>query len=133
MKPKVSMRRALSDRKLLGHVLQGPSWFGWRVLLIAAAGEKLTNEERAEFKRLTGRSREPGKRCRELVCIFGRRAGKTLFGSNDVPIPRICRYRRLDKLWAFRWRVVPPSWNPRRPNSQRREARRSSSHAADQI
>ena len=77
MKPKVSMRRALSDRKLLGHVLQGPSWFGWRVLLIAAAGEKLTSAERAEFTRLTGRAREPAKRCRELVCIFGRRAGKT--------------------------------------------------------
>ena len=94
MKPKVAIRRALSDRKLLGHVLQGPSWFGWRVLLIAPAGEKLTNEERAEFKRLTGRSREPGKRCRELVCIFGRRAGKTLaLAVFDCWIAALCDHR----------------------------------------
>jgi hypothetical protein len=46
-------------------------------LLIAAAGEKLTDEERIEFKRLTGRAREPGRRCSELICIFGRRAGKS--------------------------------------------------------
>ena len=78
MKPKVSMRRALSDPKLLGDVLRGPSWFGWHVLLIAAAGEKLNSKERLEFKRLTKRDREPGRMCRELILIFGRRAGKTL-------------------------------------------------------
>jgi hypothetical protein len=78
MKPRVSMRAALSNPKLLGHVLQGVSWYGWRVLLIAAAGEKLTSKERAEFTRLTGRAREPGRLCRDLVLIFGRRAGKTL-------------------------------------------------------
>src|SRR6516164_1544872 len=94
MKPKVAIRRALSDRKLLGHVLQGPSWFGWRVLLIAPAGERLTGAERVEFKRLTGRSREPGKRCRELICIFGRRAGKTLaLAVFDCWIAALCDHR----------------------------------------
>jgi hypothetical protein len=78
MRPKVSLRRALSDPKLLGHVLRGPSWFGWHVLLLAASGERLTNKERVEFKRLTGRNREPGRMCRELILIFGRRGGKTL-------------------------------------------------------
>jgi hypothetical protein len=78
MKVRVSLRHALSDPKLLGRALRGPSWYGWRVLLIAAAGEKLTDKERVEFKRLTGREREPGRMCRELILIFGRRAGKTL-------------------------------------------------------
>ena len=49
MKPKVSLRRALADRKLLGGALAGPSWEAWRVLLIAAAGERLTDSERAIF------------------------------------------------------------------------------------
>jgi hypothetical protein len=40
------MRQALSSAKLFGHVLQGESWYGWRILLIAAAGEKLTDSER---------------------------------------------------------------------------------------
>ena len=94
MKPKVSMRKALLDPKVLGRALQGPSWFGWRVLLIAAAGEKLTSKERVEFKRLTGRERESGKPCRELVCIFGRRAGKTLaLATFDCWIAACCDHR----------------------------------------
>jgi len=76
--PRVSMREALRDPKLFGHVLQGDSWYGWRVLLIAAAGEEVTDDERVEFKRLTGREREPRKLVRELIAIFGRRAGKSL-------------------------------------------------------
>jgi hypothetical protein len=45
----VSLRKALSDPKLLGNVLAGDSWLAWRVLLIAAAGELLTDAERAVF------------------------------------------------------------------------------------
>ncbi|MFZ2082198.1 MAG: hypothetical protein WAV38_37205 [Xanthobacteraceae bacterium] len=71
------MRDYLADPDLVGMIMEGPSWYGWRVLLIAAAGETLTDEERVEFKRLTGREREPGRRCSELICIFGRRAGKS--------------------------------------------------------
>jgi hypothetical protein len=74
---KFSMRDSLDDPKLFANVMKGESWYGWRVLLIAAAGEELTDEERIEFKRLTGREREPGRMCRELICIFGRRAGKS--------------------------------------------------------
>src|SRR6516225_9134380 len=88
------MRKALSDPKVLGRALPGPSWFGWRVLLIAAAGEKLSAKERIEFKRLTGREREPGHPCRELICIFGRRAGKTLAISTfDCWISACCDHR----------------------------------------
>jgi hypothetical protein len=94
MKPKISMRKALSDPKVLGRALRGPTWYGWRVLLIAAAGERLTPMERIEFKRLTGREREPGRPCRELVCIFGRRAGKTLaLATFDCWIAACCDHR----------------------------------------
>jgi hypothetical protein len=77
MKPKASLRRALADRKLLGTALAGASWQAWRVLLIAAVGEHLTDAERVIFKQLTGRDREPGFPVHELVAIVGRRGGKS--------------------------------------------------------
>jgi hypothetical protein len=77
MTPFVTMRRALSDEHLLGAVLCGDSWLAWRVLLIAAMGEALTDEERAIFAKLTGREREPGERIDEMWCVIGRRGGKS--------------------------------------------------------
>lgn len=78
MTPRVTMRKALADPALLGSVLKGDSWYGWRVLLIASAGEELTDDERVIFTKITGRGREPGVIIKELVAIFGRRAGKSL-------------------------------------------------------
>ena len=52
MTPFVTMRRALSDTHLLGAALGGDSWLPWRVLIIAAMGEALTDEERAIFAKL---------------------------------------------------------------------------------
>jgi hypothetical protein len=73
----ITMRAALEDKALLGEILVGPSWEAWRVLLIAAWGEALTDEERVIYTRLTGRSSEPLQRCEELVAIVGRRGGKS--------------------------------------------------------
>jgi hypothetical protein len=78
MIPRTTMRDALRDPALFALILPGDSWHPARVLLIAAAGEELTDDEREVFRKLTGRSREPGKMCRELVAIFGRRGGKTM-------------------------------------------------------
>ena len=44
------MRRALSDKHLLGVVLGGDSWLAWRVLLIAAMGEPLTDERAVDLR-----------------------------------------------------------------------------------
>ena len=51
----VSLRKALSDPKLLGNALASVSWWAWRTLLIASMGEVLTDSERAIFHKLTGR------------------------------------------------------------------------------
>jgi hypothetical protein len=77
MRVRLSMRKALTDADALGRVMAGSSRYGWRTLLIASAGEKLTDDERIEFKRLTGRDREPGIMCHEITIGAGRRAGKT--------------------------------------------------------
>jgi hypothetical protein len=81
MKPLVSMRRALTDKALLGGILPGPSWRMWRVLLIAIMGEALRPKERELFKAMTGREHEPGAQVEEAWCIAGRRSGKTRAGS----------------------------------------------------
>jgi hypothetical protein len=77
MRPTTTLRDALSDPALLGHVLRGPSWLPWRVLLIAAMGEALTDAERPIFTQLTGRARESLQRVNEFEAVVGRRGGKT--------------------------------------------------------
>lgn len=49
MIPRTTLRRALVDANLLGTLLAGESWLAWRVLLVAAMGEALTEDERALF------------------------------------------------------------------------------------
>jgi hypothetical protein len=68
VKPRATLRRALSDRNVLGATLAGDSWRAWRVLLIAAMGEPLTEDERTLFAELTGgRPQEPLQRVEEFV------------------------------------------------------------------
>jgi hypothetical protein len=77
MKPSITLRKSLSDLKLLGGVLAGASWAAWRALLIASMGEALRDDERQIFTRLTGREREPLQRVEEFCAIVGRRGGKS--------------------------------------------------------
>jgi hypothetical protein len=42
--PRVTMRAALADNQLLGGVLDGANWAAWRTLLVAAMGEKLSED-----------------------------------------------------------------------------------------
>ena len=77
MRPTVSLRKALSDPQLLGGALPGESWRPWRTLLIAANGEKLTDDERELYTELTGREHEPLQRVDELAAVVGRRGGKS--------------------------------------------------------
>ena len=74
---RISLRAALADPQLLGNVLTGDSWAAWKVLLLAAMGEQLTDDERAVFKQLTGREHEPSQRVEEFVGVIGRRGGKS--------------------------------------------------------
>jgi hypothetical protein len=81
----------------LGNVLAGESWAAWRVLLIAAMGERLTAEERADFKKFTGRDREPGVPVEEFVAVKGRRAGGSL-SAGGVVLPYfggLCKHPAL--------------------------------------
>jgi hypothetical protein len=93
MKPQATLRRALTDRNLLGGVLSGDSWRTWRVLLIAAMGEPLTEDERMLFAELTGRSQEPLQRVEEFVGVIGRRGGKSrAIATLAVYIAALCSH-----------------------------------------
>lgn len=77
MKKLATMRDALADKSILADTIIGKSWAPWRVLLIAACGERLTSAEREVFKQLTGRDKEPGSMVDVLLVVSGRRSGKT--------------------------------------------------------
>jgi hypothetical protein len=77
MKPRVTLRQALDDPQLLGGTLVGDTWLPWRVLLIAAMGEALTDDERVLFQQLTQRDHEPDQMVEEFAGVIGRRGGKT--------------------------------------------------------
>jgi hypothetical protein len=77
VKATISLRRALEDPALLGSILAGPSWQPWKVILIAAMGEVLRDDERTLFQSLTGRPTEPGECVDELWACVGRRGGKS--------------------------------------------------------
>src|SRR6266581_4140295 len=73
-----TMRKALVDKALLGDAMPGETWAVWRILLIAAVGERLKPAERAIFKRFTGgRDVEAGEMVDTFLAVSGRRSGKT--------------------------------------------------------
>src|SRR5262249_10928003 len=69
---------ALGDRRLLGAAL-GPveTWRTWRVVLRAAFGLPLDDDERKVFTTMAGERGLPKQRVRELWCLVGRRGGKS--------------------------------------------------------
>lgn len=75
MKPRIKLREALEDKKLLD--FGDPSWIAWRTLLLASRGEPLLPEELEIFKKLTGRAESPTKPVDELWAVVGRRGGKS--------------------------------------------------------
>jgi hypothetical protein len=77
MKPRISLRQSLQDPNLLGGALTGESWAAWRTLLVASMGKSLTEDERATFRALTGRDREPLQRVDQFAAVIGRRGGKS--------------------------------------------------------
>ena len=92
--PLCTLRRALSDPKLLGTCSQRDSWLAWRMLLIAAMGEALSDDERTIFKRLTGREREPLQRVSELTFVVGRRGGKSrALAMLAVYVAALCQHQ----------------------------------------
>ena len=96
MRPATTLRDALDDPRLLGHVLSGPSWLPWRMLLIAAMGESLTDAERVIFRELTNREVEPGCPVEEFVGVIGRRGGKSRAISVLASfIAGLCQHRNL--------------------------------------
>lgn len=77
MKKLLTLRKALTDPAYFGGQLEGDSWGGWRVLLLAIMGETLKRDELAIFTTLTGRLAAPTEPVRQFIGVIGRRGGKT--------------------------------------------------------
>jgi hypothetical protein len=97
--PAVSLREALSNRRLLGNELVGDSWLPWRALLLASMGEQLTADERNVFRKLTQRNHEPRQVVEEMVVVKGRRAGgSSSIGKVLIPyLAGLCKHPALTR------------------------------------
>ncbi len=66
---------AFTDPRVFEPWFRGPSWNGWRAVLRAAFGERMTKAERAFFHSVAKRD-PPDRQVRELLIVSGRRSGK---------------------------------------------------------
>ena len=74
----LAIDKVLTDPRLLGAGLGDPAtWSTWMMVLKAAFGLPLSDEERATFMAVAGGRVLPLNRVRELYCIAGRRSGKS--------------------------------------------------------
>jgi hypothetical protein len=79
--PTLNIIDTLDDLGLFQPWFPGSSWNAWRVILKAAFGIKLDDDELETFHALAGDRAPPDRQVRELWIIAGRRAGKDSIAS----------------------------------------------------
>lgn len=78
----IDIDTAFSDPKLLGAAFKDQrTWNSWRIILRAAFGLELTDDETVVFKALAGGREPPRERVSELWICAGRRSGKSRIAS----------------------------------------------------
>jgi hypothetical protein len=76
--PLFTIDRAIRDPRLLGAAMgDAQSWATWLIVLRAAFGLPLDEQQLQTFHSVAGDRAPPNKRVRELWCIVGRRGGKS--------------------------------------------------------
>lgn len=73
----ITIRDAMTDRKLFGDLFAAESWQAWTALLCGFYGLALNREERRIFEAITRRADSPQEACEELWLVIGRRGGKS--------------------------------------------------------
>jgi hypothetical protein len=73
----VRLLDTLRDDALLAGSFPGPTWDAWRVFLRVLDGLPLAGAAAELYRRSTGRTDPPTSPAREVVCIVGRRGGKS--------------------------------------------------------
>jgi len=77
----LSLVDTLDDAGLFAGQFSDASWWPWRVVLSALEGRVLDAQGLDLFRGCTGRQTPPGEPVRELVCVVGRRGGKSRVGA----------------------------------------------------
>src|SRR5690348_17289966 len=81
-KSPVTILSLMSDPKVFGAWFVGSTWNAWKVFLSVLFGLPLkTEEERALYRKQTGRTVEPTTQASEAWLPVGRRAGKSLIAA----------------------------------------------------
>ena len=84
---------AMNSPQLFEPWYHGPSWDRWKIVLKAAHGLPLNDEELAFFHEVAGARDPPKRKVRELWAVCGRGAGKDAVASGIIALP--CRNVRL--------------------------------------
>ena len=88
--------KVLTDKRLLGAELAPiETWATWLVVLKAAFGQPLTDEELEIFKAVAGGRSLPLKRVRELWVIASRRSGKSRMAAALACHFALCQKHKL--------------------------------------
>src|SRR5215470_17555416 len=66
---------------LFGGTFAGPSWAPWRAFVAAVFALPMSEEQAALYRKHTGRTKLPVEPAREVWCIAGRRAGKSIIAA----------------------------------------------------
>jgi hypothetical protein len=79
--PTLSLVDTLDDDGLFAGQFSDASWMPWRIVLAALEGRALDAQGLDLYRRCTARQTPPTEPVRELVCIVGRRGGKSRIGA----------------------------------------------------
>jgi hypothetical protein len=88
--------QAVDDRNLLGRFFEDKStWQSWLAFLKAIFALPMTKKEFVLYQQCTGRHQPPNKSFQEIICIVGRRGGKSWIVSLvAVYLAFFCDYRK---------------------------------------
>lgn len=79
--PGPTILQVMQDKRLLGGEFSGRSWKAWRTFLAAVYGHRIHGKALELYRESTGREKPPTRQCREVFCVAGRRAGKSMISA----------------------------------------------------
>lgn len=106
--PSLTILDLMTDPELLGETFKASTWNQWRVVLAAAFGLPLRDDQIPAYRTLTGRTNAPATPARELWAVIGRRGGKSMIAALVAVYLTCFRRYRLSPGETGTFKIVAP-------------------------